>query len=38
MYDLDKELEEYNQSLNNNADINENLTDEIQRELDELNL
>ena len=38
MYDLDKELEEYNQSLNNNVDINENLTDEIQRELDELNL
>ena len=38
MYDLDKELEDYNQSLNNNADINENLTDEIQRELDELNL
>jgi hypothetical protein len=38
MYDLDKELEEYNQSLHNDVNTNENLTDEIQRELDELNL
>lgn len=38
MYDLDKELEEYNQSLNNDVNANENLTDEIQKELDELNL